>query len=168
MSNYRHGGRNTRLYNIWSSMKSRCLNENDPAYKDYGARGIHVCDRWMDFSLFREDMGERPPGMSLDRIDNDKGYSPENCRWANRSTQNRNRRDRRMVTHNGRSMLIADWAKETGLSVSTIWARISKGWDEALAVSTPKMGSRKGIPRNFSFGAEHGVKWSEPIDRRAA
>ena len=167
MSNYRHGGSHTRLYNIWSSMKSRCMNENDLAYDNYGGRGIRVCDRWTDFSLFREDMGDRPRGMSLDRIDNEQGYSPENCRWASRSTQNRNRRDRRMVTHIGRSMLISDWAKETGLNVSTIWARINKGWDEALAVSTPKLGSRKGLPRDFSFGAQHGVAWSEPMEGAA-
>lgn len=80
-------------YNSWLDMKSRCLNQNHKSYKNYGARGITICDEWLnDLGQFIADMGKCPDGFSLDRIDNDKGYSPDNCRWADKSTQSRNTR----------------------------------------------------------------------------
>jgi hypothetical protein len=78
-------------YKSWSEMKRRCLDPNRPAYPQYGGRGIKVCERWLDFFAFLEDMGERPNGMSLDRIDNNKGYYKDNCRWATRQEQNNNK-----------------------------------------------------------------------------
>lgn len=84
---------NTSEYKIWGSMKARCHNEKSSNYKNYGARGITVCDEWLnDFSKFYQDMGPRPTGHSIDRIDNSKGYFKENCQWSNRSVQNLNRR----------------------------------------------------------------------------
>ncbi len=83
------------LYGTYRNMKSRCYNANNPVYRHYGARGISVCDRWLGksgFDNFLEDMGQRPQGMSLDRIDNDLGYRPENCRWADKVTQSNNTR----------------------------------------------------------------------------
>jgi len=80
------------LYAIWKNMRQRCLNHNNPAFHNYGGRGITICNRWDDFWLFAEDMGERPDGHTLDRIKNDEGYSPENCRWSSRLTQQTNRR----------------------------------------------------------------------------
>lgn len=93
-NNYRHGhggnGEQSPTYKSWHSMKQRCLNPNNPSAHNYSERGITVCDRWLDFNNFLADMGERPENTSLDRIDNDKGYSKENCRWTDHTTQIRN------------------------------------------------------------------------------
>lgn len=88
----RHGLTGSPTYNTWASMKQRCLNPNSPKYRLYGGRGITICDRWLKFENFLADMGERPPGLTLDRIDNDGDYEPGNCRWATSTQQIANRR----------------------------------------------------------------------------
>lgn len=139
----KHGMSKTKIYGIWRSMRSRCENPATAAYKDYGARGISVCERWKSFENFYEDMGERPEGKSLDRIDNSKGYSPENCVWSTSKSQSRNRRGLRTATANGQTKSLGEWAEETGLSVSTLWNRLQLGWSDEDAINTPKVMSRR-------------------------
>jgi hypothetical protein len=131
------------LYPTWSAMINRCSNPNKQGYENYGGRGITVCDSWKDFGQFCEDMGDKPEGTSLDRIDNNKGYSPDNCKWSTRFEQNRNTRANRYLTANGKTQIMADWASETGLSEQVIKRRIDVyGWSEQDALTTPVNGRR--------------------------
>lgn len=127
--NYRHGKSNRREYQVWAAMKDRCLNKNNTRYGLYGGRGIGVDTEWVEsFEVFFQDMGECPAGYSLDRIDNNKGYSKENCRWATRSEQQRNRRDNARETYRGETKTIAEWAEETGMPRWRIDYGIQHGW----------------------------------------
>lgn len=113
-------------YNSWVSMHQRCGNPKDPSYKDYGATGITICDRWKSFDNFLTDMGERPDGTSLDRYPNQRGnYEPSNCRWATPGEQLRNTRRTRMVTHNGTTMCASDWADRLGMPRHRLYARLN-------------------------------------------
>lgn len=116
-------------YRIWIGMRQRCSNPNNSRWEDYGGRGIHVCGRWdADFKAFLEDMGKRPVGTTLDRIDNEGPYSPENCRWATASQQQKNAlRKHKRVTVNGREMTLEECAQASGLSRSGIAERVRKG-----------------------------------------
>lgn len=124
-----HGMTETPEYNIWCLMKRRCTNPQCRAYPRYGGRGITVCDRWLhSFENFYADMGPRPsPKHSIDRIDNDRGYSPDNCRWADSSEQGYNTRDTTMLTHDGRTLNLAEWSKETGIPVKLLRSRCDQG-----------------------------------------
>lgn len=119
-------------------MKSRCTRQADKQWSDYGGRGIKVCDKWLKFSGFLEDMGERPDGMTLDRINNDGNYEPSNCRWAPLSVQRRNRRDNHIVEFNGKAMPLVDACELAKLPYATVITRINKyGWNESRALSQP-------------------------------
>ena len=122
-----------RLYGTWSTMRSRCNNPNFPKYENYGARGITVDPRWDDFRQFVEDMGERPEGHTLDRIDNDGNYTPDNCRWATHKEQAANRRlreDAIMLTKGSATKSIAEWADDLGMNLGTLYGRHRKGWSD--------------------------------------
>ena len=119
-----------KLYGVWEGIKQRCNNPNQPAYKHYGARGITMCEEWSEnfnkFYIWALDNGYKE-GLSIDRIDVDKGYSPENCRWADRKTQMNNRRNSFLITYNGEIKSITEWAKQYGLKRATIQQRLDTG-----------------------------------------
>lgn len=140
--NYKHGKRHSREYAIWCGILSRCLNPNAKAYPDYGGRGITVCEPWRDFRNFFADMGACPPGFSIERDDNNKGYQPDNCRWASRSEQNNNKRDNIRVTIDGITRSLADWAEVRGLKYGTVHQRLRYGWTPERAVLTPLVPQR--------------------------
>lgn len=135
---YDNRSKNHPLYKRWISMKQRCYNENNDKYQDYGGRGIRICGRWLHhkhgFWNFVKDMGECPKGFSIDRIDNDKGYSPDNCRWVNQKNQNRNKRVNHILEYNGKKECIAYWADKLNIRQNTILTRLRRGWtvEEAL------------------------------------
>lgn len=112
-------------YKIWSGMKSRCNNPKHRFYKDYGGRGINVCDQWNTFEYFLADMGSKPQGMTIDRIDNNKGYCPENCRWATRIEQKNNCRNNRWLTKDGITKTMAQWARDLGINYRTLKSRLN-------------------------------------------
>lgn len=130
------GGKERPLvYGVWSTMKSRCLNPNFPKYQIYGARGITVCDRWLTFANFYEDMGDPPPGLTLERRDNDGNYEPGNCVWASRAQQSRNKRTNRFFTIDGETLCLQDVANKFGVSADSICCRLNRGQTIEQAVS---------------------------------
>ena len=132
-----HGLTGTREYEAWKSMLRRCYTKGDRGYKDYGGRGIRVCQRWQqDVHRFVADMGSCPPGLSLDRINNDGNYTPQNCRWASRGTQMSNRRCTRRLTFRGRTLTLREWGMEAGIGYGTLHGRLAAGWSAARALST--------------------------------
>lgn len=144
--NIKHGASDTSIYNIWIGMIRRCSDKNNPAYKNYGARGITVCERWKSFENFLNDMGHRPSGMSIDRINNDHGYSKENCRWATPKQQSLNSRRNRFIEFSGEKKTICQWAEITGLSHATLHRRIKSGWSIECVFGRPaRSGPRKGV-----------------------
>ena len=141
------------LYSIFHAMHSRCRNPSARNYCNYGGRGIRVCDRWSDYEMFVADMGPRPPGQQLDRIDNDGDYSPENCRWATRGENNRNKRTNHYVTIDGERLVLHDWCARFGVSVATVLARISQGESYKQALARPVDGRVRSDNRMVSaFG----------------
>lgn len=122
-----HGMSKTPIYIIWKSMKARCLSPRDKSYKDYGGRGITVCDEWKDsFETFYADMGECPEGHSLDRIDVNGNYEPSNCRWATSIEQNRNRRNSHMITYEGETKTLIEWSESLGIRYHILSSRINR------------------------------------------
>jgi hypothetical protein len=136
--NRTHGVSKNPLFATWAKMISRCYNKNDPAYKNYGARGISVCDAWKNNpAQFVEDMAPKPHGLELDRIDNNGNYSKENCRWTTRQQQCINRRSTRLIEYNGQANSILEWSRITGINRRTITQRLSNGWPVHEALTKP-------------------------------
>jgi hypothetical protein len=125
------------LYTRWQSMKRRCYLETDSHYKNYGGRGISVCDRWREsYENFASDMGFPPTkNHQLDRIDNDGNYEPENCRWVSMKDNSNNKTNSRIIEAFGKSMTQAQWAEKTGIKRETIAMRLRRGWSAELALS---------------------------------
>lgn len=132
----KHGMSLSSLYALWSLMRGRCNNSTLAAYRNYGGRGIKVCERWSEFQNFADDMGDRPAGTSLDRINNNGNYEPDNCRWATQKTQNNNTRRNVLVTLNGVTRNTSQWAEVLGVPASRIRYRLNAGWPPDKACAT--------------------------------
>ena len=143
LRNKQHGLSSTATYRIWRHMIDRCESVSDHAFHRYGGRGIKVCRRWKTFENFFQDMGERPAGLSLERIKNHLGYSPSNCKWATDVEQARNKRNNRWLTADGRTQLLTDWAKELNSDMSLILKRLTRGWSVQDACTTTSKRSKE-------------------------
>lgn len=132
-------------YRVWQTMRLRCTEPTHPAYPSYGGRGITICDRWLDSPQnFIEDMGQKPTKKhEIDRIDNDKGYFKENCRWATRSENDRNRRSTRWVEYRGERRKLVELREEAGLTESQVYNRLKMGWSIEKVLETPVRGVRR-------------------------
>lgn len=139
-SNFRtHGASESRLHRIWANMKTRCTNNNDPSYKNYGGRGISICSEWSDdfeaFANWAKNNGYSEL-LTIDRKDNAKGYTPDNCRWVDFKTQSRNRRNNHIIEYKGEKKTLAEWCEEYGHNYHTLLKRITTGWDIEKALTT--------------------------------
>ena len=134
--NLKHGLKNTPLYERWKGMRARCNNKNHRWYKNYGGKGIKVCERWNNFELFHLDMypsfidhikTHGKTNTSIDRLDNKKGYCPENCKWSTRKEQNKNRSNIKLYKYNGEYKNLAEWGKIFNVKYLFLYSRIKKG-----------------------------------------
>lgn len=147
-----HGKSGTGTHKIWKGIVSRCRIKSATGFANYGGRGIDVCDRWLSYDNFLADMGDRPShAHSIDRIDCNGNYDPENCRWATRVEQNRNTRRNRLVSANGQTKCIAEWASIAGISEATIRGRLDRGWDASKAVTAAGGSVSRGLVSGTSM-----------------
>lgn len=146
----KHGMYLTPTYKSWKSMRTRCLNQNSEQFHRYGGRGITVCKEWDNFENFLADMGERPSGTTLDRIDSNGHYEPGNCRWATMKVQENNKRNNVTMTFNGKTLTVAQWADETGIGYQTIRARMKMGWTPEDVLTLPVSKIRRSSRQNLT------------------
>lgn len=164
-----HGMRKAPIYAIWNMMMQRCYLQTNIAYHNYGGRGIKVCEKWHKFEGFFEDIGNPPfSGASLDRIDTDKGYEPENVRWATKAEQAQNKRNNVRYAFRGHNLLLAEWSDMTGISSATLSSRITMyGWPLEKALTYPVINPRakghpiKLVPREIPLAANDTIKVKE-------
>lgn len=141
-----HGDSNSKLYAIWKSMRQRCNNSSNLMYNYYGGRGITVCQEWdNDYITFKNWAIENgySENLSIDRIDNNKGYSPENCRWATKIQQANNMRNNHYITLNNKTQSLTEWCKELNIKRDTVKSRLYRGWSEEKALLTPVQNKKK-------------------------
>jgi len=143
--NRKHGRHNTPTYFVWRSLFGRCYIKTNTSWHNYGARNIKVCKRWHKFENFFSDMGEKPAGTTIDRIDNTKGYEPGNCRWVTMKQNQRNRRNNRLISYNGRTQCLSAWAEEFEINESTLASRLDRGWTIERALTKPTRKTRHDI-----------------------
>lgn len=147
-----HGKSRTRINRQWINMIARCENPNEIGYKNYGGRGIKVCKRWHIFENFLADMGESK-GLTLDRINNDKGYYKENCRWTDYKTQARNTRGNRLIEYKGITISVTEWAEKLGIGRQVINMRLKAGWSLEETFETPLL--NRGIKNKIKVDHKH-------------
>lgn len=150
----RHGLYGTKIYKIFDSMKYRCYTLTSPNYKHYGARGICICDEWLndlrEFNKWAIENGYKD-GLTIDRIDNDGNYEPSNCRWVTILENNRNRSTSRMITYNGVTLCLSEWAEKLDINKHTLWSRITRGIPIDIAFSKNNLSKGKNIAlKSFS------------------
>lgn len=149
--NYIHGGSYTRLYGIWSTMKTRCTNPNNAKFYRYGKRGISFCDSWRTFEAFQKWAlaNGYHEGLSLERKDNNGNYCPENCRWATQKEQQNNRSNTIFIRHDGETHTLSEWAEITGIPRTAMWKRIyQRNWSVDKALTTP-------LQKNYYYKGEN-------------
>lgn len=134
-----HGHTNSRLYSIWSNMKTRCNNSHCDMFSHYGGKGISFCDEWRSFTDFEQWALENgyQDGLSIDRLDNSKGYNQDNCRWATMKCQQNNRTNNHMITYQGETLTLKQWSEKLGLPYGTLLARASRGWSDEELLTVP-------------------------------
>jgi len=136
-SEKRNRPKESPTYSSWRSMIKRCTNPKHDNWRYYGGRGISVCKRWRSFAAFLEDMGERPKDKTLDRVDGNGNYCPENCRWATRKEQQGNTSYVRRITFHGKTQILADWSRELGIEYQILQKRLTAGWSVEDAFLRP-------------------------------
>lgn len=143
---YKHGMYNTKLYQTWHNMKQRCFNKNSSHYKNYGGRGIKVCDEWLEFMNFYNwaMSNEYSEELTIDRIDVNGNYEPDNCRWVDNKTQCNNKRNNHLITYNGKTHTMMEWSRLLNIKYDVLRFRLKRGWDiEKALTERIKNGDRK-------------------------
>jgi hypothetical protein len=138
----RVGRYGSRTWKTWKSVLERCEKDWHKSYADYGGRGIKVCERWHDFQNFLADMGTRPAGLQIDRINNEGHYEPGNCRWVTCKANSRNKRNTVFLEHDGTKDTAGGWAERTGIPYTTIYRRLRNGWDVDRVLTQPRREQR--------------------------